>query len=538
MKKNSFFIVSLFTGVFAFQSLQAQIAVPFKMRYQSFLKGDMTLIANNITNRVDYNNTSNVPYYNASSHAILNDQFHMEYIDIDNDPTTFSSSSANLILNNQENKKIVYAGLYWSATYKYNSGDMKKQDKFIAIDENRSAIDIIKIKLPGNEHYTTVNGQVIFDGLNNKEFKDCAPYAAYADITNQILELKNPFGQYTVANIKATQGKISGGIASGWTLFVVYEDQSLTEKFITSFDGFAGVSDHMAEINFSGFQTQSQGTINAKFAFAALEGDNNLLGDKFLFKTATSEKFTTLSNKLRKENNFLNSSITIEDTHYLNRFPDSKNTLGYDSGIISINNPNNTVVQNNTNQALLRMQTYGDRNYVFFSAFNIEAAAENKFIINESSIVSTEKEDKNKKEDSKFAPQKKLESNIQETNIAEIVPTKKVETSLKEIKTFEDVTDVKYINIKNFPAGYYIVANVFAKKYNLENFKKELTLKGIEATSFYNPENKYSYVYLAKTSDKDEALKLYLTKVNNKYQDHVWILSVNNQPDTRLTDTE
>lgn len=538
MKKNSFLIVSLFTGVFAFHSLQAQIAVPFKMRYQSFLKGDMTLIANNITNRVDYNNTSNVPYYNTSSHALLNDQFYMEYIDIDNDPTTFSSSSANLVLNNQENKKIVYAGLYWSATYKYNSGDMKKQDKFIAVDENRSAIDIIKIKLPGNEHYTNVNGQVIFDGLNNKEFKDCAPYAAYADITNQILELKNPFGQYTVANIKATQGKISGGIASGWTLFVVYEDQSLTSKFITSFDGFAGVSDHMAEINFSGFKTQSEGTINAKFAFAALEGDNNLLGDKFLFKTATSEKFTTLSNKLRKENNFLNSSITIEDAHFLNRFPDSKNTLGYDSGIISISNPNNTVVQNNTNQALLRMQTYGDRNYVFFSAFNIEAAAENKFSINESSIVSTENEDINKKEVSKFAPQKKLESNIQKNDIAEIVPTKKVETSLKEIKTFEDVTDVKYINIKNFPAGYYIVANVFAKKYNLENFKNELTQKGIQATSFYNPENKYSYVYLAKTSDKEEALKLYLTKVNNKYQDHIWILSVNNQPDTRLTDTE
>lgn len=111
-------------------------------------------------------------------------------------------------------------------------------------------------------------------------------------------------------------------------------------------------------------------------------------------------------------------------------------------------------------------------------------------------------------------------------------------SSVSEVKRFEDVTDIKYININNFPSGYYIVANVFAKKYNLDNFKKELSAKGIQATSFFNPENKYNYVYLAKTSDKDEALKLYLNKVNNSYQDHVWILSVNNQPDTRLTDTE
>ena len=86
-------VVSFFWNLYSF----AQLSVPFKMRYQAFVKGDMTLIANNITNRVDFNNPSNVPYYNHTSSAKLNDEFTMEYIDIDEDESTFSSSSDELI---------------------------------------------------------------------------------------------------------------------------------------------------------------------------------------------------------------------------------------------------------------------------------------------------------------------------------------------------------------------------------------------------------------------------------------------------------
>ena len=85
------------------------------------------MIANNIVNRVDYNNDSNSPHDSRAYQGELNDEFMMLYTDIDNDKSTFSSSSADLYLNNPLNKKIVYAGLYWSATYLYNSGISKKK---------------------------------------------------------------------------------------------------------------------------------------------------------------------------------------------------------------------------------------------------------------------------------------------------------------------------------------------------------------------------------------------------------------------------
>jgi hypothetical protein len=99
----------------------AQNAAPFKMRYQSQIKGDMTIISNNITNRDDETGSAN-DAYNTIDNALLNDELNISYIDIDTDETTFSSSAANLALTNATSKKVVYAGLYWSATYKYNPG--------------------------------------------------------------------------------------------------------------------------------------------------------------------------------------------------------------------------------------------------------------------------------------------------------------------------------------------------------------------------------------------------------------------------------
>mgnify|MGYP003439422370 CR=1 FL=1 len=79
-------ISTLFSVVFLLHSnCFAQLNVPFKMRFQDFVKGDMSVIANNSTNRVDISNSPNVAYYNQTSSAQLNDEFTMQYIDIDDD---------------------------------------------------------------------------------------------------------------------------------------------------------------------------------------------------------------------------------------------------------------------------------------------------------------------------------------------------------------------------------------------------------------------------------------------------------------------
>ena len=300
------------------------------MRYQSTIKGDMTVIANGITNRVDANGSALTPY-NKIDNAMLNDEFEMSYIDIDSDETTFSSSSATLELEKFSKQKVVYAGLYWSATYKFNPGVIKEEGKFVAIPNKRDAIKQVKIKLPNQDEYTDVVGEVIFDGNKSKAYKENAPYAVYADVTSLMTSLVNPNGSYTVANVRATNGKIEGGVASGWTLFVVYEDDQMPEKFVASYDGFANINENNASIKISGFSATQQGKVNAKIACAALEG-TNLKNDQ-LYVSSANTGLVAVGSETRNETNVFNSSISNEKGEMTNRYH-TANTLGYDTFVM------------------------------------------------------------------------------------------------------------------------------------------------------------------------------------------------------------
>ena len=547
--------------------LFAQEAKPFKVRYQGRVNGGMTLIANNIVNREEGGEVANSPYNEITTRGKLNDEFEMKYIDVDNDEATFSSSSATLSLENQSTKKIVYAALYWSATYLYNSGKLVKKEKFKAIDNKREAFDQIKIKLPNQENYTNVSGELIFDGIDTPNFKESAPYAMYADITQLILKNETPFGTYTVANIKATQGKISGGVSAGWTIFFVYEDSSMKGKFITTYDGFAGIQDHPVDIKFSGFQTVAQGKVNAKIACAALEGDLKLKGDQLLFKASDGEKFIQLSNSLHDKTNIFNSSITIDDTVFDKRVPNSKNTLGYDSFIMTIDNPNNSVIGNNTNGATVRLKTTDERYFMFFNAFEVEdvkpveantdtikEVVQNKVESADKKLIDTKTVESNKVEkEVALQEEKAINKSISEkqiinkeisnsktnviTNSKEkakqtVIDTKKAKTNLSNSRSTmqfirKKAIDSPSVSLPNRKKGYYIVANVFAKKSNTVRFIKSLKAKKIKATYFFNPINRYHYVYISSYDTFEEASKVYDANINGTYFEPLWILTVN-----------
>ena len=95
----------------------AQEGLSFSPKQQLYLKGESALIGNNIIS------TDPIKPYNENSS--LNDLLKLQYIDVDNDPSTFSSSKANLAIN-VEPFNIKYAALYWSAIYKYDKGTRKK----------------------------------------------------------------------------------------------------------------------------------------------------------------------------------------------------------------------------------------------------------------------------------------------------------------------------------------------------------------------------------------------------------------------------
>ena len=91
----------------------SQEGLEFSVNQQFYIKGNSALIGNNIVS-ID----ATKPY---NDNKEINDVLKLEYIDVDNDASTFSSSEANLKLD-CEGKQIKYAALYWSAIYKYDKG--------------------------------------------------------------------------------------------------------------------------------------------------------------------------------------------------------------------------------------------------------------------------------------------------------------------------------------------------------------------------------------------------------------------------------
>lgn len=349
-------VLMLFTGT----TLLAQNVVPFAPRYDEAIKGDMLLIGNSnvglhVTNPYNGNDT------NDRVDAAV-------YVDIDSDPTTFNSSTADLDVPSDTNcYRIVYAGLYWSA-----------------VVNGSEPISDIKFRVPGQSYQDITGTEIYFQNATNNNNSNT--YVYYHDVTDILTALPNPEGTYGVANISSLVGPKpnSEGLSAGWSLFVIYEDPLLPSKYITSFDGFTKITSVINEtFPISGFQTIPVGPVRAKFAFSTIEGDRRYTGDYLELNGNIIDATDNSGTIIRPGNNFFNSTVSIIDPVtntpelFFDRNPAGTNTLGFDAGIINIPNAGNTVIGNGDTTATISLGSNLDIYYYYFSAFAIEIIAPN-----------------------------------------------------------------------------------------------------------------------------------------------------------------
>jgi gliding motility-associated-like protein len=410
-KKVSHYATLVLFLFLSFTSVNAQIGKAFAPRLTGGnikVKGDVILIGNTVINKVDtdptYNKNgapktgvlftgtvtnlstltdeANTPF-NANGD---NNSYNVEYINIDrNTAGIFSSSTAELKINNSC-KKIVYAGLYWSAIYPYE----RSTDSGKKYDGSLRPLDswkTVKLKVPGGSYQDITADEVIFDGYNytnvQNSFKD-SPYVCYKNVTTTLQGLANADGVYTVANVRAALGKRDGGGAGGWSLVVIYESPTMPSKFISVFDGYVGVNPDAGAVTqvdytVNGFQTlPAPFPVNAKIGVGALEGDNLKTGDNLQFKADKSSAWTVIYDNVNPIGNFFNATISDNGSHYLSRTPNSTNTMGFDIDHVIIQNPPsssgalNSVVPNDEKGATLRLTTSSDGYGAFLSTFAVE----------------------------------------------------------------------------------------------------------------------------------------------------------------------
>ncbi len=326
------FLALLFFPLFS----KAQTTVPFAKRYETTgINGDLDIIGNSILGP-----TSNTPYNGTTQNNFIN----MVFVDIDGDPSTFNSSSANFSTN--ACNRVVYAGLYWGAD----------------TAPTTPAPNQIKFKIPGGTYQDLV-ADVNLDKIY------------YKDVTSIVTMITNPNGNYFVANISTSQGTSA---AAGWSLVLVYEDATESRKFISTFDGFSAVRDspyNQVDFNYSGFVTPPSGPVEGRVGVAALEGDLGWVGDQMLFRADGNAGFTALSDAENPSNNFFNSKITKDGAQVTARNLNSSNTLGWDQKLLDLTalNPGNNLIGNNETGATVRVRNNvgGDWIYTFLNTFAI-----------------------------------------------------------------------------------------------------------------------------------------------------------------------
>ncbi|WP_411767424.1 T9SS type B sorting domain-containing protein [Winogradskyella sp. A3E31] len=362
MKKPTYLKTALVV-LFALIGLStfAQTYEPFTPRKQVNVKGSMLVIGNTILGQDNQN-------FNDLTQD--NQDIDMQYIDIDGDTSTFSSSSADLVLQPQEDGspttcyRVAYAALYWGAVLQ--SGD-------------RSDITNVKFKLPGSSTYNDINGELIYDAIVNPIVSEPGepgntPYACFAEVTDLMETLTDIEGTYTMADINSSLGfNNSTGLSAGWSLVVIYEDPNLHTKSFTTYDGFSHIYDgHQETVPVSGFTTPPAGPIDLQFAYGTLDGDRTKRATKL---EINGKEVTT---PFRSANKFFGSVIENYNGVGHPRNPFSQNTLGYDTGMLEIFNAEPEFIRNGDTNGDFRLQVargQADPIFAFFTAFAVDIIA-------------------------------------------------------------------------------------------------------------------------------------------------------------------
>lgn len=91
--------------------------------------------------------------------------------------------------------------------------------------------------------------------------------------------------------------------------------------------------------------------------------------------------------------------------------------------------------------------------------------------------------------------------------------------TFKEPKTQPPASVRVMKKMQGMEEGYYLQVMVFSKKAYADKFLDELRADNINVDYFINPETGYRHVYLVKTNDRKEVIRLYNSNLNGTYYD-------------------
>jgi uncharacterized repeat protein (TIGR01451 family) len=256
----------------------------------------------------------------GSGNSTNNNDWSMQYVDVDSDGSTFNSSRATLTI--PAGATVIWAGLYWGG------------------DSNSGARSVMRFGTPSAGYATITATQLDLRGTD---------YQAFAEVTARVQAGGN--GTYAGANVQSATGTNQ---YAGWALVVVYRNPADPPRNLVVFDGYAEVAPGASvTIPVSGFVTPPAGAVNTRLGVVTYEGDEGYTGDYFQLNG------TRLSDGANPSTNFFNSSISNLGVNVTAKDPDYVNQLGFDIDRVSANG----ILPNGATGATILLGSTDDRYY-------------------------------------------------------------------------------------------------------------------------------------------------------------------------------
>jgi hypothetical protein len=305
------------------------------LRYQTHARGDLATAGNTLLT-CPVAVAACGPARAGTGGSRQNNNYAMQYVDVDADPGTFNSSSARLEL--PAGATVTFAGLYWGADTSAGSGG--------AAAPAPALVSAALLDTPAPGGYADVTGSQHDDASAAWPGR----YQEFADVTERVAAAGA--GEYTLANVQAGTGTDRYG---GWALIVAYRAAGEPIRNLSVFDGLVTIQNTMStDLTIDGFETPGAGVANASLGLVTYEGDYGISGDGLALNGMT------VSDAVNGATNFFNSSVSDRGTRVSAKSPNYVDQLGFDLDRVDVGGQ----VGAGATSADLHLTTNGDTYFV------------------------------------------------------------------------------------------------------------------------------------------------------------------------------
>ncbi len=299
--------------------------------------------------------------YDGAPMPPINNRLAMEPVDVDRDPSSFSSSSAELHI--PTGSTVLWAGLHWNAATDVPPAATLYGSTYGAAPPSVTDRFRVRFSTPATNGYTSLDAAPA-NGTTRDTWDDTNPggtvsYGAFVDVT--ALVRTGGAGRYGVADVQSCRG--FGGCFGSWSLTVAYANRDLPARNLNVWHGWQltspSINNGAQAFTVGGITPPPSGPVNARIGVVQADGDRGLGPDSLDIAAPSHPTWTTFAVPYRPlapgEDDWFNSTVNAFGRRRpgVDAIPNDLSNLNQDVAIVQ----HDGIIGNDDHSVRFKVQT-------------------------------------------------------------------------------------------------------------------------------------------------------------------------------------